>query len=374
MKGKVKLITSLVVIGVLLSLTGAAWATEPTEAEGLRGQVTGIEGNTLLVATIRGEEHKVITDDETRFRIPGVSEPSIADIDVGDFIGARGQRVEDGDLLAEVMVVVPTEYTRYRNIVRGGVLTIEDLTLRVRTSLGETLVITDEESRFRIPGVEEPSITDISAGDPVLALGRPAEEGNLLARMVAVVTGPQLRRHTLRALITEIKGDTLTVATRRGEVQVATNDETVFRIRGVEDPGIDDLQVRDLIVALGHWNAEEELFMARAVALIPRWPSHLRFIRGEVTAIEDSTIVLQTLQGEVGVLTDEDTIFRIAGVEAADLDDLEVGDRVGVWVTRTDEGALLAKVVLVRRGGSSFVREIMVAIEATSTLLGSLLR
>jgi RNase P/RNase MRP subunit p29 len=374
MKGKVKLITSLVLIGVLLSLTGAAWAAEPTEAEGFRGQVTAIEGNTLLVATIRGEEHKVITDDETRFRIRGVSEPSIADIDVGDFIGARGQRVEDGDLLAEVMVVVPTEYTRYRNIVRGRVLAIEDLTLRVRTSLGERLVITDEETRFRIPGIEEPSITDISAGDPVLALGRPAEEGNLLARMVAVVTGPQLRRHTLRGLITEIRRDTLTVATRRGEVQVATNDETVFRIRGVEDPGIDDLQVRDLIVALGHWNAEEELFMARAVALIPRWPSHLRFIRGEVTAIEDSTIVLQTLHCEVGVMTDEDTIFRIAGVEELDLDDLEVGDRVGSWVTRTDEGALLAKVVVVRRGGSSFVSETMVPIEATSTLLGSLLR
>lgn len=316
----------------------------------------------------------MITGDETHFRIPGVSEPSIADIDIGDLIAARGQRIEDGDLLAEVVLVLPTEYARYTNIVRGRVLAVENLTLRVRTRLGESLVITDDETRFRIPGIEEPSITDISAGDPVLALGRPAEEGNLLARMVAVVTGPRLRRHTLRGLITEIRRDTLAVATRRGQVQVATNDETVFRIPGVEDPGIDDLQARDLIVGLGHWSAEEELFMARAVALIPRWPSHLRFIRGEVTAIEDSTIVLETLQGEVRVLADENTNFRIPGVEAADLDDLRAGDRAGVLATRTEEGALLAKAVVVRKGGSSFVGEIMLPIEATSTLLGSLLR
>lgn len=54
MKEKVRLITSVVVIGVLLGLTGAAWAAEPTEAQGLRGQVMAIEGNTLLVATVRG--------------------------------------------------------------------------------------------------------------------------------------------------------------------------------------------------------------------------------------------------------------------------------------------------------------------------------
>jgi RNase P/RNase MRP subunit p29 len=373
MKGKVKLISSLVLIGMLFTLTGAAWAAEPTAGEGLRGQVAVIDGNTVLVATRGGEEHRVVTDEDTGFRIPAVSEPTIADIDIGDFIGVRGERNENGDLLAEVIIVLPAEYALYRNIARGEVLATEDSMLTVQTRLGEKLVITNEETRFRIPGAEEPSLEDISVGDPVLAVGWPDEKGNLLARVVAVVTGPQLQRHSLRGLVTSIEGDTLGVTTRRGEIQVETSEDTAFRIPGVEDPGIDDLNLRDLVVVLGTWDAEQEVFMARAVGLIPRWPSHLRFIRGEVTGIEDRTIVLNALQGEMSVLTDGETIFRIPGVEDPGLDDLRVGDRVGMLVARTEAGTLLAKVVVVRKGESSFTTHVMAPIEAATALMEDLL-
>ena len=372
MNGRVKLISSLVLVGMLFTLTGAVWAEEPAEPGGLRGQVAAIEGDAILVTTPSGEECRVITDQETRFHIPGVSAPTITDVDVGDYIGARGERNEDGDLLATVVVVVPAEYAHHRNIVRGEVLAIEDRTLRVQTRLGETLVITNEETRFRIPGIEVPSIEDLAVGDPVLALGRPDEHGSLLARVVAVVGGPQLRRHTLRGLITGIDEDTLNLATRGREVRVETSDDTIFRIPGVEDPGIDDLNVRDLVVVVGTWDAEAEVFRARALTLIPRWPSHLRFIRGEVTGIEGRTIVLDALRGEVAVLTDGETIFRIPGEEDPGLEDVDVGDWVGAVVTRTEEGRLLAKVVVVRQGRTSLTSRILAPVEASTALLETL--
>lgn len=374
MKAKVKLISVLVLLGMLFTLTGAAWAAEPSEGERLLGEVTDIDGNTLVVATVGGEEVRVVTNPHTRFRIPGVSEPTIEDIDVGDYLAARGQRNGNGALVAEVVFVLPAEYACRGNVVWGHVVGIQDLTLRVETRLGEKLVLTDDQTRFRIPGIEEPTIEDISVGDAILAVGRPDEEGNLQARMVAVLTGPQLRRHTIRGLITSVEGDTLTVRTRRGEVQVDTNEDTVFRVPGVEDPGIDDLNPRDLIVAVGTWDSEQEIFTARAVSLIPRWPSHLRFIPGEVTGIEGPTIVLQALQGEVGVVTDEQTIFRIPGVEDPGLHDLRVGDQVGTLVTRSEEGTLLAKVVIVRRGESSLTAAIMAPVEAVDAMIGAVLR
>ncbi len=371
MKGRIKLISSIVLVGMLLTLSGVAWADEPTERGGLLGQVMAIEGDTILVSTMTGEECRVITDEDTQFRIPGVREPTIDDIDVGDYIGARGARNEDGDLVAATVVVLPAEHAYRRNVVRGEVLAINDLTLTVQTALGERLVITDEATRFRIRGVEDPGMEDISVGDPILAIGRPDEEGNLLARVVAVASGPQVRRHTLRGVITAIEGDTLGLATRGREVRVVTTEGTLFRIPGVEDPGIDDLNVRDLIVLVGRLDAEEQVFMARAVTLMPRWPSRLRFIRGEVTGIERRTIILNALQAEVGVLTDGDTIFRIPGVEDPGLDDLRVGDKVGVLVAPTEEGTLLAKVV-VRRDTNSLTGAIMAPIEATTALIESL--
>lgn len=368
MKGRNKLISSIVLVGMLLTLTGVACAEEPTERGGLLGQVMAIEGDTILVSTTAGEECWVVTDEDTHFRIPGVREPTIDHIDVGDYIGARGERNEDGDLVAATVVVLPAEHAYRRNVVRGEVLAINDLTLTVQTALGERRVITDEATRFSIRGVEDPSIEDISVGDPILAIGRPDEEGNLLARVAAVASGPQLRRHTLRGVITAIEGDTLGLATRGRQVRVVTTEDTIFRIPGVEDIGIDDLNLRDLIVVVGRWDAEEQVFMARAVTLMPRWPSRLRFIRGEVAGIEGRTMALNALQGEVAVLTDGDTIFRIPGVEDPGVDDLRVGDKVGVLVARTEEGTLLAKVV-VRRDTDSLTSAIMVPIEATTALI-----
>jgi hypothetical protein len=373
MKAKVKLISSLVLLGMLFTLTGAAWAAESSEGERLLGQVTDIDGNTLVVSTVGGEEVRVVTNPHTHFRIPGVSEPSIADVDVGDYIAAQGQRNGNGALVAELVFVLPERLVRQRYMVRGEVLAINGLSLTVQAPLGERLVITDQETRFWVRGVEEPTIEDIAIGDPIVALGRPDDQGNLLARIVVVVSGPQLRRHTIRGLITAIEGNVISVTTRQGEVQVLTTEGTVFRIPGVEDPGVDGLHPRDLIVAVGTRDGEERVLTARIVGLIPRWPSHLRFLRGEVTAVEGSTIVLKALQGELAVLTDDETVFRIPGVEDPGLEDLQMGDKAGALVTRAEEGSLLAKAVIVRRGESSFTATIMAPVEAVMAAVDSLL-
>jgi hypothetical protein len=376
MTGRVKLVASLVLMGMLLTATGTAWAEEPAQRGALRGQVVAVERDTLLVNTPSGEERTVIVDEDTRLRIPGVADPSLADVDVGDHVAAWGALSEDGDLLARVMIVVPAEMAQRRNVVQGRVTDVEGLTITVETDQGERIVITDESTRFVIPGVEDPGIRDVAVGDPILALGRPDEEGNLLARVVAIVTAGQVQRHTLRGVITAIEGDTIGLLTRRGDVRVLTDRETIFRIPGVEDPGLDDLEVRDQILVVGTWDPEEELFSARAVTLIPRWPSHLRFVRGEVTGIEGRTIVLNALQGEVAVLTDGETIFRVPGVEDPGLDDLRVGDKVGILLTRAEEGdgGLLAKVVIVRRSQESITDAIREPVEAATALLDSLVQ
>ena len=372
MKRRTRLLVGLILVGMLLTGTGTAWAEEPAARAALRGQVTAIEGGTLLVTTPSGEQQRVVTGEATRFRIGGTRDPSLVDIDVGDYVGAWGERNEDGDLVASVVIVVPAELAQRRFVVQGQVLAIEGLTIAVDTGQGERLVVTDESTRFVIPGVEEPGIENVSVGDPVLALGKPDDEGNLMARVVAVITPGQVRQHTIRGLITDIEGDTLNVLTRRGEIRVLTSDDTVFRIPGVEDPGIDDLNPRDLIIVVGTWKADEEVFSSRAMTLVPRWPSHLRFLRGEVTAVEGRTIVLQALQGEVAVLTIGDTQFRFPGVEDPGLEDLKVGDKVGILVVQTDDGGLLAKVVLVRRNTDSLIDAIMAPVEAATTLLESL--
>jgi hypothetical protein len=372
MRRGTKMLVSLVLVGMLLSVAGTAWAEESNGRGALRGQVSAIEGDSLLITTPAGDEQTIITNERTRFRIPGVREPSIGDVEVGDYVGAWGQRNEDGDLVASVVIVVPAELARRGYVMQGQVTAVEGLTISVETGQGERVVVTHEATRFFVPGVEEPGIGDVSVGDPILALGRPDDEGNLVARVVAIITQRQVQRHTIRGVIRAIEGDNVGLLTRRGVVRVETNTETIFRIPGVGDPGIDDLHLRDLVIVVGTCDAEAEVFCARAVTLIPKWPSHLRFVPGEVMAIDGRTIVLHALQGEVAVLTDGDTIFRIPGVEEPGLDDLEVGDGVGILVGRTDDGGLLAKVVLVRRDSGSLADAILAPAEAALALLEGL--
>ncbi|MEJ2210392.1 MAG: hypothetical protein P8129_15345, partial [Anaerolineae bacterium] len=63
----------------------------------------------------------------------------------------------------------------------------------------------------------------------------------------------------------DLEAGTLTVETARGPVTVVTADETRYRLPGVEDPGLDDVQVGDRIVAAGRFESRDPLVFAARV-------------------------------------------------------------------------------------------------------------
>ena len=71
-----------------------------------------------------------------------------------------------------------------RHIVRGAVTAIEGRTLQVETADGPVTVHTDESTRFRIPGDDDPGLEDIAVGDKIGAAGRWNKDGSLQARFV----------------------------------------------------------------------------------------------------------------------------------------------------------------------------------------------
>ena len=97
-----KIVLSLVLAALVLSLGSVAWAAESEQGCFLRGQVTAIEGTTLTVKTPDGER-QVTTSDETRFRIRGVENPTIADVKVGDYILAGGEPDSTGTFVAKAI-------------------------------------------------------------------------------------------------------------------------------------------------------------------------------------------------------------------------------------------------------------------------------
>ena len=77
-----------------------------------------------------------------------------------------------------------------------------------------------------------------------------------------------------------------------------------------------------------------------------------RLLRGEVTSVAGDSVTLQTRRDKVRLLTDKDTVFDVPGIERATLDDLSIGDFVIVQARRAEDGAALARHVIVIPDGS----------------------
>jgi hypothetical protein len=165
----------------------------------VRGKVTAVEGQTLVITTREGE-NEVVTTSRTYFHVPNVEEPGLNDIEVGGIIAALGQKDDDGTFTAQIVAVARAQLRRKmivrRNMVGGGVTAIEGTTLTIETRRGKKTILTDENTRFRIPGVENPSIEDIEVGDRIIALGRRNEDGDFVARVVGSPKGRRLSPET----------------------------------------------------------------------------------------------------------------------------------------------------------------------------------
>jgi RNase P/RNase MRP subunit p29 len=309
------------------------------------GTLSEIDGDTLTVETRGGLPAAVHVDDETEYRVRGCEEPGLDDLAVGMKVIAKGMLNADGSLQAQVIGAAEAEPRKAR--LRGEIVAIEGDTFTVRTEKREIVVHTDEATEFRVPGVEHPTIADLKVGHKVAGEGVVEEDGTAHATLVIVLPDDVAR---LAGKVVAIDGATLVVETASGSVDVLTDADTVFRVPGVEEPGLDDIQVGDRVAVGGSWE-DESTFCAIAVGVVAGRRAGARgAVRGRVISAGGDNLVVGTVRGAVTVLVDEETAFHVPGVEDAGLDDVEEGVRVGVQGTWNEDGSLQASIVRVGGG------------------------
>ena len=74
---------------------------------------------------------------------------------------------------------------------------------------------------------------------------------------------------TIRGRAVSIGDGHLIVATARGQVRVLVTEDTRFRVRGVRDPGLEDILPGALVQATGEWTADRALTARSVVAVNP---------------------------------------------------------------------------------------------------------
>ena len=311
----------------------------------IAGTLVEVGDSTLMIETQGGLLTTVHVDEGTGYQIRGVEDPGLDDLEVGMKIVGRGMLNSDGSLQAQV--IGAAEVGSREGRLQGEVVSTEGATFTVRNERVEIVVQTDEETEFRIPGVESPSITDLEVGDRVACTGVFEEDAVAYAKLVVLLPDDAAR---LNGRVTAIDDTTLVLETVRGSVNVLTDRNTNFRVPGVEESGLDDIKVGDRVAIGGSWE-DESTFYAIAVGVVGGRPVGERAaVRGRVISIGESSFVVGTARGTVTVLVNEETRFRVPGVEDAGLDDIEAGVGVGVQGTWNEDGTLQA--VVVRTVGS----------------------
>lgn len=377
--GSVLLVLALGSVGIAAAQAATSPGAPARQGARVYGVVEVVVGDSLTLATPIGQV-TILTDVNTRFRIPGVEQPSLSDLDVGDAVGATGWWEEDGDTF-HAFGVGRLEADRSLPLA-GRLSDVGDDALTVETERGPAAIRVDSETTYRVRDVEEAGLDDLSVGLKIVAQGTLDLDGNLLAQTVAVPwVGPRPVR--LQGEVLAIEGDTFTVRVVRDrqpdrQLTVLTDEMTEFHVPGVDDATIADLQVGDRIAGEGvveDDGAGSGQPEGRATLVIVL-PEQVARLTGEVVAVEGATLKLDTPGGTVDVLTDVDTVLRVPGVEEPTLDDVEIGDRAtatGEWEDETTFNAIAVGIHGDRRTGQrGTVRGRAIRVETDQLVLGTL--
>jgi hypothetical protein len=143
----------------------------------VRGRAVAITEQTIVVRTGHGERAIRVLP-RTQVWSPDGRSESLNDIQPGQQVIALGQPTELGQWIAG-LVLLPRAEPLASRVLHGQVVAMDanSRELTVETARrGEVTVVTSDETRYRIAGLENPDFSDVQVGAVVVAVGRFEED------------------------------------------------------------------------------------------------------------------------------------------------------------------------------------------------------
>lgn len=270
-------------------------------------------------------------------------------------------------LAALILVVAPAGATEEvatgpggRAAVRGQIENLLDDGFTLDSPRGTLRVTINAQTRYRVIGLVNPTFADLAVGDHLLVRGQ-RQEASLLAAFVARV--PDGDR--LAGRIETVNNLELSLTGRGGEaITIFVNPDTWLAIDGADytwdgdPPGREQLLPGMPLIAIGTSGGNGQALAADTLVVPPR--PRLKAVAGEVETMTAEGFSLHTRFGrDLTVLVDEKTRFRLPSAGEPGLNDLNLGDRIVVVGRPLAEGQFLAKHIVTRPNGPTFVGQIV---------------
>ncbi|HKZ86249.1 MAG TPA: DUF5666 domain-containing protein [Anaerolineae bacterium] len=198
------------------------------------GEVTAIDGAALKLDTRYRGSIVVQTGAQTKYRAKDNPQFSLADIEVGDTIAARGRFTGEGAFAARIVILVPDELS---DSVRGKVIAVDGSVITVEDRDGNAVdIATSADTRFRVKGKPEASIDDVQAGMLLGAVGQFDASGALVAKRIVAAKPRGPRGGPVEAgRVAEVSGDALILSYPDGSMLTVTTDASTLVVKRGED-------------------------------------------------------------------------------------------------------------------------------------------
>ena len=238
----------------------AALIVRQPDGDVVLGRIVAIEADGLRLNGRNDQEISVSVSPETlialrRQELIWDGDPAGKDaLREGMTLAAFGAAGDDGTSLdAHTLVVLRAQPQPQRRGRIGTIANISADSFTLTTPQGEELAVTvTEETRYRLPGIEDPGLEDFTDGDEALVIGQPGAEGEAIARIVAAVPENRPQGRPVAGEITAINGNEISLTTLRGEpITVSTNADTIFRIGRDNEAALSDFTAGDKVIVFG---------------------------------------------------------------------------------------------------------------------------
>lgn len=328
------------------SITGTFGSASIEGSVVLSGELEGSPADAIRVS-VPGTGIETLTNAEGRFVLAGLAE-GLTDLEVTREDGIHETVAVAASGATEVRIEVNSRKGRSRGArhgahsVRGSVVAVGESSITIDTlNDGEVIVLVDEETVI-YKGAVKLLLDEIEPGDLVRALVQETDEG---LRAAEIIVTPRhagddtFLPRSIVGTIESIGDDELVVVAEDGETRTVRVDaRTEFYTKNLVIT-FEDLEVGDRIKVFGM--EREDHMIAVWIRLKPDGDDDEekrgRSIKGEVTLVEASSLVLSTGDGEVTVLVTDGADIKRRGRQI-DLSEIEAGDVVvahGVWVDDT---------------------------------------
>jgi Domain of unknown function (DUF5666) len=239
-----------------------------------------------------------------------------------------------------------------RDGVIGDVKSISGTAFTLTTlERGDVQVQTTDRTRYRAKDNATFSLADLKVGDRVAVQGR-WQDGKLQANVVGLI--PAKLRDKALGQVQSISGSTIAITKPDGSsLNVATNAETKFHAKGIQNPALADIKIGAVVVVTGKL-AGDTLAASHVGFHTPREKTG-PMAAGKISAINGGALTLEQPFGQSLTVTTEANTFMVQrgknGLEVINVSDLKLGDGVAVLGVRSSDGkSIAAKTILAGDG------------------------